>query len=115
MSDVSWPAVPGYSSERLHQPWRLLVALAELVVAGLALWGAFASWDAAFTDIVVRLDDGTELVSQHVAGNWIGTAVGLGGLAGLLVVDAVREVSLGLGTRRRRRRTSRDNGRGDDG
>ncbi|PXY32025.1 hypothetical protein [Prauserella muralis] len=113
MSDVSWPAVPGYSSERLHQPWRLFVALAELVVAGVAVWGAFLSWDSAFTEIVVRLDDGTELVSRHVAGNWVGAAIGLGGLAGLLVVDAVRQASLGARTRRRRRRASRENGRGD--
>ncbi|PXY37783.1 hypothetical protein [Prauserella flavalba] len=115
MSDVVWPAVPGYSTERLHQPWRLFVAACEVVVAAVAVWVAFLAWDNSLTTVTVRLDDGTELVSRVYAGNWIALAIGLGGLAGILVVDAIRQVLLGVRARRRRYRKSRDNGQVAEG
>ncbi|MEU6641139.1 hypothetical protein ABZ863_01155 [Saccharomonospora sp. NPDC046836] len=110
MSDVVWPAVPGYSNKPLHQPWRVLVAVAECLVAALSVWGALACWAASQTTVSVRLDDGTQLVSYIYAGNWVGLAIGLAGLAGILVLDAVRQFSLGVRTRRRKYRKSRENG-----
>ncbi|MBK1784187.1 hypothetical protein [Prauserella cavernicola] len=108
MSDVVWPAVPGYSNERLNQPWRLVVAAVELLVAAAGVWIAFLVWDASLTFVTVRLDDGTELVSRVYSGNWVALAIALGGIAGILVVDAIRQTLLGFRTGRRRYRKSRD-------
>lgn len=96
--------------ERLHEPRRLLVVLAELVGAGLAVWGAFACWAAALGTVTVRLDDGTVLVSRTYEGNLVGLAVTLTTIAALLAVDAARQSVLGVRTRRgsRRNRARRD-------
>ncbi|ASR33970.1 hypothetical protein BAY61_02025 [Prauserella marina] len=103
-------AVPGYPRPRLHQPWRLVVAFGELVVAAVAVWGAILCWSEVTTLVTVRLNDGTELVSRHIAGNWIGIAIGLVAVAGILVVDAVRHTLLGVRARGRRRHRSRQGG-----
>lgn len=102
------PPVAKHARERLHQPWRVWIALGELVAAGGAIWGAFALWGMAITTMTMRLDDGTELVSREYAGNWIALALVLGAVAGLLVIDAVRQVLLGTRTRRRRRKSRDD-------
>jgi hypothetical protein len=96
------------SGERLHEPWRLAVAAVELLLAAGAMWTAFACWGSALGTVTVHLPDGTDLVSRTYAGNWVAGAVGLATLAGLLVVDAVREFSLGI---RARGRTARGSGR----
>lgn len=101
------PAVPEYATERLHQPWRLWVALGELAAAGLALWGAFALWGRAVTTMTVRLDDGSELVSRELSGNWIALAILLGAVAGVFVIDAIRQVALGTHARRKKHRKAR--------
>ncbi|WP_199431007.1 hypothetical protein [Qaidamihabitans albus] len=108
MTDVVWPAEPEYHGERLHQPWRLAVALVELLLTGGALWAAFACWGNAVSTVTVRLDDGTELVSRQLSGDWVTGAVALGAVAGFLVLDAVRQLLLGVRARRRRYRKSRE-------
>lgn len=114
MSEVVLPVTSGQPNARLHQPWRLAVAAVELLVAGLAVWGGVLSWGAAIRTVTVRLDDGTELVSRVYAGDRIGIAVGLAAVGGVLVLDAVRQLMLGVRARRRRYRTSRQEGRADE-
>ena len=97
-------APPPTEPARLHRPVRAVVALVELVVAGLAVWGAFWAWPQAFVTISTPITDGVVLDSQRVFGNWIATAVGFGTLAALLVVDAVRQLLLAVRTRPRRAR-----------
>ncbi|SFQ65506.1 hypothetical protein SAMN05421810_111210 [Amycolatopsis arida] len=107
MSDVAGaPAWPGAAPnrDRLHQPWRSAVALVEVVLAAGAGWLATVSWSTAVTPVVTRLADGTELASTHYAGNWVAMAIGLGTLAGLLVIDAVRQLLLAVRAPRRSRR-----------
>ncbi|PRX45560.1 hypothetical protein B0I33_109223 [Prauserella shujinwangii] len=89
---------------RLHQPWRVAVAAGEVLLAAVALWGAFVCWDASVTTVTMRLDDGTELVSRRLAGHLVTVAIALGTLAGIAVLDALRQLLLGLRVRRRRRR-----------
>ncbi|EHR48841.1 hypothetical protein SacmaDRAFT_0540 [Saccharomonospora marina XMU15] len=101
MSELAAPMPAESSGERLHEPKRLLVAVAELVGAGLAVWGALACWSAAIGTLTVRLDDGTVLVSRTYEGNLVGLAVTLTTVAALLVVDAARQSVLGLRPRRR--------------
>lgn len=91
---------------RLNQPVRAVVALVEVLLAAVAVWGAFRLWGAGVHTVVVRLTDGTVLTSTRWIGSWMAGAIGLGALAGLLVLDAVREVLLAV--RVKRRRKSRD-------
>lgn len=93
-------AIPG----RLHRPRRALVAVAELVIAGLAVWAAFMMWSEGVSTFSMYTADGRELTSTHHRGDWIAGAIGLGALAALLLLDAAREVMLALSTRRSRAR-----------
>jgi hypothetical protein len=86
----------------LHKPWRALVALAELIGAGFAVWGAFLLWPRGVATITLVLDDGTQLVSTRYFGNWMAAAIGLGTVAGLLVLDVLRQTILAVRTGKRR-------------
>jgi hypothetical protein len=92
------PTVPA----RLHRPGRALVALAELLVAGAAVWAAFWAWPRGFATITTVIADGTALDSQRVYGNWLAAAIGFGLIAALLLVDATRQVLLAVRTKPRR-------------
>jgi hypothetical protein len=92
------PTVP----PRLHTPGRALVALAELLVAGAAVWAAFWAWPRGFATITTVIADGTALDSQRIYGNWLAAAIGFGLIAALLVVDATRQVLLAVRTKPRR-------------
>jgi hypothetical protein len=92
------PTEPG----RLHRPGRALVALAELLVAGAAIWGAFWAWPHGFATITTVVADGTVLESERVFGNWVGAAVGFGTVASVLVLDAVRQLLLAVRAKPRR-------------
>lgn len=96
------PPPPG--SGRLHQPWRVLVALAELVGAGAAVWAAFACWDRGVRAVVLVLDDGTRLDAVRHHGGWLALAILLGTVAAVLVLDAIRQVVLAVRARPLRRR-----------
>lgn len=86
----------GAGRGRLHQPRRIAVAVVELAVAAVAVWGAFLLWGSAVRDVTVRLDDGSTLTSRVYEGDLIGLAVALGALAAVLLIDAVRQVMLGV-------------------
>ncbi|WP_019809364.1 hypothetical protein [Saccharomonospora halophila] len=106
MSDVAPPAAAashGRAAARLHHPARLVVAVLEVLAAGAAGWMVPQAWARAWGTVVFHLDDGTELVSRTVAGNWVGLAFALATAAALLLVDAGRQTLLGTRTRRRRR------------
>lgn len=96
-----WPPEETGSAARLHKPWRKLVAVAELVLAALAVWGVFACWKAGIVPVRITYGD-TTLESQRYFGGPLAGAIGLGVLAAVLVVDAVRQFLLGTRTRRRK-------------
>ena len=89
---------------KLHQPWRALVALAEVVLAAVAIWGAFQLWDEGVKTLTVTLSDGAVLTSTRYLGNWMSGAIGLGVVSAVLLVDAVRQVLLAVRARHRRKR-----------
>ena len=108
MDDVSVPQIaeeslapeaPPVERRGLNQPWRGLVALAELIVAGLVLWAAFWCWSKADTTITLVLGDGTELRSTRSVGHWMAAAIALGTVSGVLVLDALRQVVLAVRAR----------------
>jgi hypothetical protein len=90
-------------SRGLNQPWRGLVALAELIVAGLVLWAAFWCWSRAGSTITLVLGDGTELRSTRSVGHWMAAAIALGSVTGVLVLDALRQIVLAVRVRPRRK------------
>jgi hypothetical protein len=106
-----WPREYPSPGDRLHQPWRLLVVLVEVVLAALAVWGAFACWQNSATVIELRLADGTDLSSTHYAGEMVAGAIGLATLAAVLLIDAARQLLLGVRARRGSRRSRQGKGR----
>lgn len=88
---------------RANQPWRGGLAAAELVLAALLLVAAGWCWHRGVLPIPMPAPGGGTDVVTRMYGSWIGTAIALGGLAALLVVDAARELLLALRAPRRRR------------
>jgi hypothetical protein len=101
-------APPTTESGRLHRPVRAVVALAEVVVAGLAVWGAFWAWPQGFATITTVVTDGVELDSQRVSGNWLAVAIAFGTLAAVLVLDALRQTVLAVRARPRKAKRGKD-------
>lgn len=99
MNDEEIPRRP----DKLHRPWRLVAAGCELVVAAIAVWCAIRVWGLGVRTLTETLSDGTRLLSTRFIGSWMAGAIALGALAAILVVDAVREVLLGIDFRPRRR------------
>ena len=99
------PEVPPVEPRGLNQPWRGLIALAELIVAGLVLWAAFWCWSKADNTITLVLGNGTELRSTRSVGHWMAAAIALGTVSGVLVLDALRQVVLAVRARPLRSRT----------
>ncbi len=98
----------------MHRPVRAVVALAELLAAGAAVWAAFWAWPRGFSTITTVIAEGTVLESQRIYGNWLAAAIGFGTVAALLVLDAVRQVLLAVRARPRRARKDKASG-GDPG
>jgi hypothetical protein len=101
LNDVSAPPIADEPAADLIPPprpsgsrrsLRLLLAAVELVAAGFAVWAAFWCWPRGIATITLVLEDGTQLVSTRYYGNWMAAAIGLGILAALLVLDAVRHL-----------------------
>ncbi|MBB2933656.1 hypothetical protein FHX82_000676 [Amycolatopsis bartoniae] len=88
---------------KLHQPRRALVAAVEVVLAAVAIWGAFPLWHHAVRTLTTNLDDGVVLTSTRLLGDWVAASIGLGLVAALLLVDAVREVLLAVRAKHRPR------------
>jgi hypothetical protein len=93
---------PGGGPARLHEPRRVLLALSELVLAVLAVLLAAWCWGRGIVVIDLAAPDGTPaLRSTRYLGSWMSTAVALGTVTGLLLLDASRQLVLGLRARRR--------------
>jgi hypothetical protein len=97
-----WPTEEPGNLAPLHRPRRAFVALAEVVVAGVVLWLMFLLWDAGSATLTTTLTDGTQLVSTRNFGGRIAGAIGLGVVAALLLVDAVRQLLLATRPRRKK-------------
>lgn len=94
-----WPPEEPGPEARLHKPWRALIAVAEVLLAVVAVWGAFALWRVGIVTVVTTADDGAVLESRRVFSGFLAGAIGLGTLAAILLVDSVRQVMLALRAR----------------
>lgn len=104
-------AVDGRST-RMNQPWRALVAVAEVLLAALLVVTALWSWRRGIVSIPLPRSYGVTDVVTRLVGSWLALSVALTTVAGLLVVNAVRQAVLAWGTgRRRKARSGADTGR----
>ncbi|MEV6832488.1 hypothetical protein [Amycolatopsis sp. NPDC051102] len=94
-----WPPEEPGPRARLHKPWRTLVAVVEVLLAGLAGWAAYACWHSSVATVVTRTEDGAVLESHRYFGGLLAAAIGLGTVAALLLVDAVRQLLLAIRAR----------------
>lgn len=94
------PTEPG----TLNKPIRAVVALVEVLLAGVAVWFAFVMWPNGIAHIRTPLADGTVVESTRWIGSWMAGAIGLGTVAALLLLDAIRQVVLAVRARPKRGR-----------
>ncbi|RSN37329.1 hypothetical protein DMC61_04575 [Amycolatopsis sp. WAC 04169] len=99
-----WPPEDSRPAARLHKPLRAVVGAVELVLAALAVWGAFACWKAGVVPVVITYGEATTLESQRYFGGPLAGAIGLGVLAAILVVDAIRQFLLAVRAKGRKRK-----------
>jgi hypothetical protein len=102
-------AVPPPTDGSLHKPWRALVALGELLVAGGAIWLAFWCWSYSRVRVTTVLSDGTRLDSTNYTGHWQAAAIVLGTVAAVLVLDALRQLVLAVRVRAKSRHSLASN------
>ncbi len=99
-----WPPEDSRPAARLHKPLRAVVGAVELILAALAVWGAFACWKAGVVPVVITYGEATTLESQRYFGGPLAGAIGLGVLAAILVVDAIRQFLLAVRAKGRKRK-----------
>ncbi|WP_461123327.1 hypothetical protein [Saccharothrix stipae] len=93
---------PGPDAPALHQPKRAFVAAGEVVLIALLVWAAVWCWNRGVVHYSYAVPDQPPLESTRFKGNWIGTSVGLVTIAGVLLLDAVRQTLLAVRTRGRK-------------
>ncbi len=87
---------------RLNQPYRAFVAIGELLLATAAVIVAVLCWHRGIATMITPLGNGRPpLVSTMFHGSWQSGAIGLVLVAGLLLLDALRQVLLATRTRQR--------------
>ncbi|MEU4739461.1 hypothetical protein AB0G02_03210 [Actinosynnema sp. NPDC023658] len=94
---------PGGATPALHQPKRALIAVGEVVLIALLVPAAAWCWNRGVLHYSYPLPDHAPLESTRLHGNWIGASVGLVTVAGVLLLDAVRQTVLAVRTRGRDR------------
>jgi len=107
---VTAPALPAEAeptpdhppAPTLHQPKRAFIAAAELVAIVLLGFAAHWCWQHGIQRFSYPLDGRPPLVSTRYHGNWTAAAITLATIAGVLLLDAIRQSLLALRTRDRR-------------
>ncbi|MEU4444325.1 hypothetical protein AB0K14_18720 [Actinosynnema sp. NPDC050801] len=92
---------PGPDAPTLHQPKRAFIAVGEVVLIALLVAAAVWCWNRGVVHYSYPVPDRPPLESTRFKGNWIGASVGLVTIAGVLLLDAVRQTLLAVRTRGR--------------
>ncbi len=95
-------APPPSEQGPLHKPWRLIVALVEVLLAAVAVWFSFGVWPLGIAKITEHYPNGIVLESTRWIGSWMSLAILLGTVAALLVLDALRQTVLAVRARPKR-------------
>ncbi|WP_309118008.1 hypothetical protein [Saccharothrix sp.] len=86
----------------LHQPKRAIVAGVEVAAAVALAFAVAWCWDRGVLRYSYPVADGAPLESTRYLGNWIGAAIGLATLGGVLLLDAGRQLLLAVRARGRK-------------
>jgi hypothetical protein len=78
-----------------------LVAIGELLLATAAVIVGVQLWHHGIATMITPISGRPPLVSTVFHGNWQSFAIGLVTIAALLVLDAIRQATLAIGTRQR--------------
>ncbi|MFJ6670926.1 hypothetical protein ACIQMJ_07435 [Actinosynnema sp. NPDC091369] len=92
---------PGPGAPTLHQPRRALVAIGEVVLVALLVPLAVWCWNRGVVHYSYPVPDHPPLESTRFKGNWIGASVAVVTVAGVLLLDALRQTVLAVRTRGR--------------
>jgi hypothetical protein len=93
---------PEPGAPALHQPKRALIAIGEVVLIVLLVWAATWCWNRGVLHYSYPVPDHPPLESTRFKGNWIGASIGLVTVAGVLLLDALRQTLLAVRTRGRK-------------
>lgn len=94
--------------DRVNQPWRAAVAGVEWVVAVGLLFAAWWLWGKGFVHIELPGLYGTTDVVTRLIGSWLAMSILSGAVAGLLLLDSVRQLMLAWAVRGQRARRKSD-------
>ena len=103
LTDEAEPAPELSSAPNLHQPKRALIAVVEVVLIVLLAFAAHWCWQRGIQRFSYPMDGRPPLVATRYHGNWIGGSIALATVAGVLLLDAVRQTVLAVRTKDRRR------------
>lgn len=103
--ETATPMAAPPAAPRLHQPWRALVALGELVLAVVLALGAVWAWQRGLVPMTLpnAKPDAPPYELTRYVGPWLGLAALLVLIALLAVLDAVRQLVLAARAGGRRR------------
>jgi hypothetical protein len=93
---------PEPGAPTLHQPKRALIAIGEVVLVALLVSAAGWCWHRGVLHYSYPVPDHPPLESTRFKGNWIGASIGLVTIAGVLLLDALRQTLLAVRTRGRK-------------
>ncbi|SFD93811.1 hypothetical protein SAMN04487819_105218 [Actinopolyspora alba] len=79
----------------MHQPWRLVVFGVEVLLAAVLIALAFPAWENSVVRIELPDASGGTVVSRML-GSWVALAVLAVTTGGLLLIDALRHLALGV-------------------
>ncbi|MEV4317732.1 hypothetical protein [Actinocrispum sp. NPDC049592] len=84
----------------LNQPRRAIAGAAEIVVTGALVWLAFWLWSKSGVTVTQSFDDGRPpYVSHRLYGHWMALSILSATVAGILLVDAIRQFILAVQAR----------------
>ena len=91
-------AVQGSGSTRaarLNQPWRGALAAVEVLVAAFLVVAVPWVWQRGIVPIQLQMPGSGGVVTRHV-GSWLTLAIGMGTVAAILLLNALRQLLLAL-------------------
>lgn len=96
-ADRNLGAVP---TTRLNQPWRAAVAAIEALAAVLLVLAAWQAWQHGFDRFDFPVPGGPITGVKRMVGSWVTASFTAATLAGLLALDALRQLRLAVRTGR---------------
>lgn len=81
-------------AERLHQPWRRYLALAELALVGVLAFGTWWLWHRGVVTTTLAMREGGDQPVDRYLGQWLLLALACATVGGVVLIDAVRQLAL---------------------